>query len=139
MNSQKYKKQLLVAQFAADIFQETGESIIKRQLSISKTYYNRRTGDLISNLSSSPFNVFKSQAGARLVIRYVNHIRLLDLKKTATGRKKKVYEPIYNKILYGYIYGYAYNRLRYGISRGINENISTALASATESPLTVAL
>lgn len=139
MNSQKYKKQLQAAQFAAEIFQETAEDVIKRQLSIAKTYYTRRSGALISNLSSRPFNVSKSVAGAKLIIRYVHHIRLLDLKKTASGKRKKVYHPIYNKPLYGYIYSYAYARLRYGISQSIKDNIGAALADATESPIKVTL
>ena len=34
------------------------------------------------------------------------------MKKGAGGKKKKNYEPIYNKYVYGYLYGGLYYRLK---------------------------
>ena len=47
-----------------------------------------------------------------MTIRYPLYIRFLDMKKGTGGKKKKNYEPIYNKYVYGYLYGGIYRRLK---------------------------
>lgn len=136
MISQQHKKKInSLADHAAAVFYEAGEGITKEQAAIAKTYYNRRTGALVSNLSGRNFSVMKTAVGAKLLINYLTRIRYLDLKKTSTGKKKKVHHPIYNKPIYGYIYGYVYSQLRYGLNTNVRDNFITPLKATFKKPI----
>lgn len=111
------------ANFAAEVFTDTGTPLLEQQAGIASTYLNK-TGYLSGRLSEKPFKVTETDGGATMIIEYPDYIRFLDLKKAASGRAKKTYYPIYNKPLYGFIYGYAYARLRAGLSSNIRNALS---------------
>ncbi|MFH0757330.1 MAG: hypothetical protein V2B15_08595 [Bacteroidota bacterium] len=122
MLSDNYKKGLSFIDHSAEVLEDTAEKLFHQQQGILSTYYNRRTGTLQAHLQSRPFNVHKSSSGVNLIIDYLTQIRFMDLKKTATGKKKRIYEPIYNKPLYGFLFGYAYHRLRLGLLEYLRQN-----------------
>ncbi len=111
------------AQFAAEVFSDTGQRLTQQQEDIAATYYNR-TGYLSGRLSSGPYRIIPTANGITLLIDYPKYIRFLDLKKTASGRPKKYYHPIYNRPLYGFVFGYAYQRLRYGLAANIKDGMA---------------
>lgn len=89
------------------LLQEQGEKLLATQKMIATVYYVNRTGELVSSLGQKP-----TVNNLKLTIQYPLHIRFLDLKKGRGGKKKKNYEPIYNKYVYGYLYGGIYYRLK---------------------------
>ena len=118
------------AQFAAEVLSDTAGRLLKQQSGIADTIL-RRTGWLAGQLSSGIYNVSETEDGANLQINYPAQIRFLDLKKSRSGRKKKVYYPIYNRPLYGIVYGYAFARIRAALNTNIRE------ATAVEGKLTI--
>lgn len=128
MLSQQHKKGLLVNQ-VVDILNHTGEVLLNEQTAIARTYYRRRTGNLISQLSNNPYSVTNKTVSPTLLIKYPKSIRFLDMKRTGRGTIKENYHPIYNKPFYGFVYGYAYGQLRYGLSGSVNEAFVDPLKS----------
>ena len=61
----------------------------------------------------------------------MSQIRFMDLKKTAFGKRKKIYHPIYNKPVYGYLFGYAYDRMRFGLTNYLRQE-TTAKVDAIQ-------
>jgi len=116
MLSQKYIKEPSFIDQSAQILDDAGRLLFEEQKGILDTYFNRHTGILSRFLAQKHHHISKSSDGIRMDIDYMKQIRFMDLKRTASGRKKKIYEPIYNKPLYGYLLGYAYKRLRLGLS-----------------------
>ncbi len=127
MISSKHQKTLLHRKFTANVLTESAESIYKEQAAVAKTYIHRKSGDLVARLQARPFTVVPSGSGAILTLEYLKYTRFLDIKKTPSGRKKKNYHALYNKIFYGTIYGYTYNALRYGLTGAVKENIFKTL------------
>ncbi len=130
------KKPGLIEQVSS-IFYDTADELLKEQAGIAETYYNRRSGDLISNLTGRNFAVMSSSRGVRLIIDYIKYIRFLDLKKTAKGKKKKNYHPIYNRPLYGYIYNITYPKLQNGLSNNVRERTVKPMKAIFEKPIEV--
>jgi len=122
MLSQEYEKGLSFVDHSSAVLEDTAEKLLQEQRGILETYYNPRTGTLARHLQSRPFNVKRSERGVNLIIDYIAQIRFMDLKKTALGKKKKIYYPIYNQPLYGYLFGYAYHRLRLGLLEYLRQN-----------------
>lgn len=122
MYSDEFKKGLSFVDYTSTVLDDTAVKLLHEQQGILTTYYNRRTGTLQSHLQSRPFTVRKSASGMSLVIDYLSQIRFMDLRKTGSGKKKKIYEPIYNKPLYGFLYGYAYYRLQMGLLEYMRAN-----------------
>jgi hypothetical protein len=139
MISQKYNqsKKPGLTDMVASVFWETGEDIFKEQADIAKTYYNKRSGELISNLTGRNFDVMKSSWNVKMIMNYISKVRFLDLKKTATGKKKKNYHPIYNRPLYGYIYNFTYPKLSWGLLENIKERTVEPLKAVLTDPIEV--
>lgn len=137
MSQATNSRQLAFTDYAAGVLYETGERVLEKQRSVASTHYARRTGQLTSHLQSRPFHVNKSPAGARLIFDYLKKIRFIDMSKTASGKKKKNYHPIYNRILWGFIYGYAYSQLRYGFSSNLREHSTTRIKAFFKAPIDV--
>lgn len=108
------------AQFAAEVLSDTAAKILQEQSDIADIYM-RRTGWLSEKLLSGISTVLSNDDGANLIIKYPDYTRFLDLKKARSGRLKKVYYPIYNRVLYGRVYGYAFGRLRGYVARSAEE------------------
>ena len=136
MISQNNSKKILLINHTADVLVDTTEKLLHEQSGILETYYNRRTGTLAQHLKSRPFNVKKSAEGVRLIISNISQIRFMDLKKTAAGKRKKIYHPIYNKPVYGYLFGYAYDRMRGGLTQYLRQETTAKVdAMKIEIPL----
>jgi hypothetical protein len=139
MISQKFNesKKPGLTDMVASVFYETAEDVLKEQAGILKTYYNKRSGDTLSNLTGRNFDIMKSSRNVKMIINYINSIRFLDLKKTATGKKKRLYHPIYNRPLYGYIYNFTYPKLSYGLMANIRERTVEPLKAVLTDPIEV--
>ena len=135
-NLNQSKKPGIIEQ-TASIFYETGSELLTEQAEIAKYYYNRRSGDLLSMLSGRNFSVMSSSRGVKLVIDYLKYIRFLDLKKTAKGKKKKIYQPIYNRPVYGYIYNVTYPKLQNGLSSNVRERTVEPLKAVLSDPIEI--
>lgn len=118
MISQQYTRNLIISQFAAEVFNESAALMLQEQLKEAGGFFQTRSGRLLQNLGGKPYSVTNGD-NPSLTVNFVKHIRFLDLKKTAKHKKKKVYRRIYNRFFHGYIYGYAYKRLRYGLTQGV--------------------
>jgi hypothetical protein len=129
MISQQYTRNLIIGEFAAEVFNESATLMLQEQYKEAAGFFQTRSGRLLANLSGKPW---RTTAGDNpsMTIDFVRHIRFLDLKKTARGKKKKVYRRIYNRFFHGYIYGYAYKRLRYGLTQGVRAEIIQRLRQA---------
>ena len=101
---------------------EQGASLLAAQKMVGTVYYVNRTGELLSALGQTP-----TVSNMRLSIRYPRYIRFLDLRRGNGGRRKKYYEPIYNKYVAGYLYGGVYRRLRYALSGYVTRTITRTL------------
>lgn len=84
------------------------KDMLSAQLGISRSVYSERTGTLNRALSSKDYTV----SGMTVDIRYPKHIRFLDMKKSASGRKKLRYSPIYNRYVYGYLKSAIWKKLK---------------------------
>jgi len=96
---------------AGEMLREQANKLVITQHSIAACYYDQRTGRLLSALSREP-----KVNGLDVSILYPFYARILDMKRTRTGKKKKGYQPIYNKYVYGYLYYGTYRRLSRGVS-----------------------
>lgn len=102
------------------IMSDAATKLVRRQLFIAQRRYLSRSGDLRRVLGASPFHVIRGSSTISLLISYPFYIRFLDLQKTTTGRNKKRYYPIYNRLIWGFMMGYTYGRLRRGLSGAVN-------------------
>lgn len=121
--------------YAAQVMQEGAGQLLHEQRATVKTYLNQRTGNLISHLDSSPFHVMMTGFNARLVLEYFNSVRFTDLRKSSTGKTKKVYAPIYNKLLWGFAFGHIYPQLRYGFTAQVREKYTGELRKIYNRPI----
>ncbi|MDR3236830.1 MAG: hypothetical protein LBT48_08950 [Prevotellaceae bacterium] len=87
MTSQQYTRNLIIGQFAAEVFQESANLMLQEQLKEAAGFYQTRSGRLLQNLSSKPFTVTAGE-NPSLTIEFVKHIRFLDLSRTAKNKKK---------------------------------------------------
>ncbi len=94
-----------ISQEASDLIGK----LLERQAFIAETQYLRRTGDLAATLRSKPYTISSTSDQLNILINYPATIRFLDLKRTATGKKKRYYTAIYNRPLFGHIYGKGYS------------------------------
>jgi len=137
MISQKYKKGMLIQDYAANVMYETGEAINKRQLSIANNRVNKVSGETIKSLQGRPFSVMRTVMGAKLVLRYQARIRFMDMKLSASGNLKKQRYAIYNKPIYGLVYGFAYPQLKHGLFQYLRENGINEMQEAFNEPIEV--
>ncbi len=128
MISQKHKKTLLQQQFISETLSHSGSDIFKRNAEIANSFLNKRTGNLQSHLNKAPFSVSKVGAGAVLSLEYLKYTRFVEMKKTATGKRKRNFVALYSKVFYGYIYGWTYNELRYGLTGAVRERLTVELS-----------
>lgn len=104
------------------VLQEQGEKLLAAQRMIATVYYVNRTGALVSSLGQKP-----TVNNLKLTIQYPLHIRFLDMKKGKGGKKKKLYEPIYNKYVHGYLYGGIYRRLKAALGAEVRRTMVSKL------------
>ncbi|MDA3821324.1 MAG: hypothetical protein PF450_01740 [Bacteroidales bacterium] len=131
MISQNNTKKVLLIDYTADVLIDTAEKLLHEQSGILETYFNRRSGTLARHLKSRPFHVKRNSTGVSLTIDYMAQIRFMDLKKAASGKKKKIYHPIYNKPVYGYLFGYAYDRMRTGLTEYLRQETTAKVETLT--------
>ncbi|MFH0760720.1 MAG: hypothetical protein V2A67_04390 [Bacteroidota bacterium] len=134
MISAKYRKDMAFNLYAAEVFQEGAEMMLHEQRATAKTYLNRRTCNLLRHLESSPFQVMVNQFNATLILQYFTSVRFTDLRKTVKGKTKKVYGPIYNKIVWGVAFGHIYPQLRYGFTAQVREKYTLELRKLYNRP-----
>ena len=90
--------------------QEIFDLLLTRQAAIASMDYLRRSAPHLADvLAGKPFTVDSTTDGVKILIDYPATIRFLDLKKTAAGKKKRYYTPIYNRPLFGHLYGRGYS------------------------------
>lgn len=123
MASIDYTKGMLHTEFTKRVLTAAGPEILKEQRNAVTIKYSRRTGNITDSLSNDILSIGPYAGGIRLAIAYTTGIRFLDMRKTASGAKKKVYAPVYNKQLFGYVYGVIYPQLRYGLNKSIETEI----------------
>ena len=92
--------------------------------------YNSRSGSLLQSTQQQP--VLNDALGKRLILSYPLHIRFLDMKRGRGGRKKKVYEPIYNRFIWGYLFTGTYMALL----RGLTGRVTMTVVRSIEGQVT---
>ncbi len=134
MISDQYQRQMVYSEFTARVLRNAAGMILKEQAKNIDSYLNYRTGHTINSLYDA-FIVTKSGSGAVLHFNYLIDLRFIDLKRTASGHKKKVYGPVYNRPLWGYVYGYAFGTLRYGLTETVQTEIFDMIRESYKKPL----
>lgn len=135
MISEKYIRGQLYSQFTAQVLQNAAPNILREQADRVETYYNKRTGQIASQLRNQAFRVQTSGNGAILDLNYLIDLRFLDIKLSRLGKKKKVYGPVYNRPLWGYVYGYIFGTLRYGLTQSVQAEIFDLIRESYKKPL----
>ena len=135
MISEKYIQGQLYSEFTAQVLRTAAPKIMSEQADRVYAYYNERTGHIYDSLQNQAFRVIKMGDGAILQFDYLMDLRFLDMKTTATGKKKKVYGPVYNKPLWGYVYGYIFGTLRYGLTGKVRSEIFDLIRESYKKPL----
>ena len=135
MISNQYQRQTVFSEFTARTLRTAAGMILREQAKTIAAYLNFRTGH-ISNSLYEAFLVTKSGSGANLHFNYLIDLRFLDIKKTASGRKKKVYAAVYNRPLWGYVYGYTFGTLRYGLTQSVESEIIDIIRESYKIPFT---
>ena len=133
MVTDNYKRQPLYAEFTARTLRTAASMILREQAATIHAYLNFRTGH-ISNSLYDAFLVTKSAYGANLHFNYLIDLRFLDIKTTASGRKKKVYAAVYNRPLWGYVYGYTFGTLRYGLTQSVETALMDVIRASYQQP-----
>lgn len=94
----------------ADSAQTIFSLLLNRQSAIADIDYNRRKAPhLADELTPALVDITSGENDVQIQINYPSTIRFLDLKKSKSGKKKKVYTPIYNRLLFGHVYGSGYS------------------------------
>ena len=101
------------------LLREQSDKLLATQKMIATVYYANRTSNLVESLGEAP-----TVNNLKLTIQYPMYIRFLDMKKGRGGKKKKNYEPIYNKYVYGYMYSGVYRRLKAALGSHIRRVIT---------------
>lgn len=131
MITEKYTKPLSLQ--ASDVMQEVALRLLRTQAQTLSLDYNRHTATTLNVLQGRPFEIDQNGGNPSLNIDYPATVRFLDLKKTATGKRKKLYSAIYNRPVFGHIYGRGYslsNLLNIMVQDNIRQNISGKLQIA---------
>jgi hypothetical protein len=131
----KYTKDLAFNQYAKEVMAEGAKILLKEQRETLQTYYNRRTGTLESNLDGSNYSIMEIGGSPMLVINYLLKIRFLDMKKTSKGKNKKLYAPIYNRLVWGFVFGRIYKQLRYGFTQEVRNRYTEKLREIYKQPI----
>lgn len=85
-----------------DLLTSRANNLLEHQTVVAAMSYNSRSGELLRSVQQSPS--LNGASDAELTLEYPLYIRFLDMKKGRGGRKKKVYEPIYNRYIWGYLF-----------------------------------
>lgn len=91
MISDQFNRGMLFEEFTAQVLQNAAPKIMSEQADRVYRYYNERTGHIGESLMNHIFQVLRSGGGASLEFGYLLDLRFLDLKLTASGKKKKLY------------------------------------------------
>ena len=135
MLSDQYIRGMLYQEFVAQVLQNAAPKILSAQDARVYTYYNERTGHIGDSLMNQAFRVQRMGSGATLEFDYLIDLRFLDLKTLASGRKKRVYGPVYNRPLWGYVHGYIFGTLRYGLTQKVQTEIFDMIRESYKKPL----
>lgn len=113
----------------AKVLQGGGKMLLEKQKRILQSTYVRQSGVLESFLDPSSLTIQEDSENASMTITYPMYMRYLDLKRTKHGKKKKRYQPIYNKYVWGFLMGYTYNNIRVEMANSIETSIDSIHAS----------
>lgn len=119
-----------VQPYFKDLLTSRANNLLEHQEVVAAMSYNSRSGELLRSTQQSP--TASSSAGASLTLSYPLHIRFLDMKRGRSGRRKKVYEPVYNRFIWGFLFTGTYMALL----RGLTGRISMTVVRTIEGQVT---
>lgn len=112
----------------ADAGKEILTKLLTRQTDIARIDYRQRHAPhLADSLTPSLMSISSGADSVEILLNYPATIRFLDLKKAASGKKKRYYTPIYNRPLFGHLYGKGYS-----LSNVINAALQREYQNYTE-------
>ena len=136
MITKLYTKNTPLNKTIADAGREILTKLLSRQTAIARIDYRQRNAPhLADSLTPSLLSVSTGEDSVEILLNYPSTIRFLDLKKAASGKKKRYYTPIYNRPLFGHLYGRGYslsNVINIALQReyqNYTENLKNALTS----------
>lgn len=135
MISDQYIRGQLYSEFTAQVLRNAAPKIMSEQADRVETYFNERTGHIVDSLMNQAFRVQRMGDGAILQLDYLIDLRFLDIKTTASGKKKRLYGPVYNRPLWGYVYGYIFGTLKYGLTQKVQAEIFDMIRESYKKPL----
>lgn len=119
-----------VQPYFKDLLTSRANNLLEHQEVVAAMSYNSRSGELLRATQQSP--AVMSSSGASLTLSYPLHIRFLDMKRGRSGRRKKVYEPIYSRFIWGFLFTGTYMALL----RGLTGRISMTVVRTIEGQVT---
>jgi Na+-transporting NADH:ubiquinone oxidoreductase subunit NqrC len=132
MLTTEYTQGMVFSAFTEKVLRQTAPEILQDQKKNVEAYYNKRSGRIASELNNSIIQLSSSSGASTLTFNYLVDLRYMDMKRTKEGKIKKIYHPVYNRILWGYVYGYMYSMLRYGLNESVKREVIDELRNAIE-------
>ena len=110
MITAKYNRTIPITAAIVGEGTELLHKMVARQSAIAEQdYLQRSSPSLYQKLTPGIVDITASDDELNVRINYPATIRFLDLKKAQSGKRKKYYTPIYNKLLFGHLYGNGYS------------------------------
>ena len=116
-----------VSSYFEGLLTSRANNLLSHQEVVAAMSYNSRSGALLESTQQQP--VLNDALGKRLILSYPLHIRFLDMKRGRSGRKKKVYEPIYNRFS---IWGYLFTGTYMALLRGLTGRVTMTVVRTIE-------
>lgn len=108
-------------QFVSSVLKQTAERIQSEQIAVVNDWDLFKSGLMKSSLQGH-FSVNSSENGAKLSMRYLEYVRLLDMKDPRRKLKREGYH-LYNRIVFGTLYYRALPTLKYGFTEQIQQDL----------------
>lgn len=136
MNIGKSTLSRIKTDFVAATLKRTALRIRAAQEVVVREWNLFQEGEL-SEYTKGHFSVGSVGEGAALTMRYVKHMRFLDMKdprrKISTPRRQGYH--LYNRITFGTLYNYTLPSIRDGFTQEVKEEFATRIAEALGIPV----
>ncbi|MFA6831305.1 MAG: hypothetical protein WCR36_03415 [Bacteroidaceae bacterium] len=129
--------EMIKTEFIADTLNKGIRKIYRIQEETVDRYLHKKSGDLSSFLSRSPFHYSSSAGSVTYYARILSYLRFLDMHyRKGNDRISKHIRSnlaLYNRVVWGVLYGDTFPDIEFGlldsIKSGIREQLKNALNS----------
>lgn len=120
--------------FIHDVLSQHINLIYEIQEQTVRTYLNRRSGQLLTHLSTRPFSSISSETKETFYMRIFPYLRFLDIHyrrgEDRISRHIRSHLALYNRVVWGVLYHEAFPKIQYGMTEDIRRNLRQELEAA---------